>query len=293
MNVRVEETLDPRAGKSMIENDSFRPPICIVIPFENQTDITARSLKLLVPLREELKELRCALILIDSATVADSDNLANEFLGHVPYVHVQNEESHGFSHAANLGLKQAADRHADVILLHPDTIVSAGAFREMQRVAYLDSMIGFVSPRSNVAGISSFPPQQEFQKTPPEAAQAIFKELSHYLPELQYVPAPSASCVFIKLEVLREFGLFDETYETSDDPTNDVVMRANQCGDFARPGSLKQTFAFSLSACRPASLIFQVPRLWCPKDVLQDSKDERLLGLFVIAAVAVSPRAEI
>jgi GT2 family glycosyltransferase/glycosyltransferase involved in cell wall biosynthesis len=214
----------------MTENDSSGPPICIVIPFENQTDVAASFLKSLAACREELQKLRCELILVDSSNEADSDSLVNEFLGRVPYVHLHNEESHGFSHAANLGLKQTVDRHADVILLHPDSLVSPGAFHEMQRVAYLDSMIGFVSPRSNAAGISSFPPQEEFQKTLPDAARSIFKELSNYLPELQYVPAASATCVFIKLEVLREFGLFDESYETSDDATNDLVMRANQCG---------------------------------------------------------------
>jgi hypothetical protein len=59
--------------------------------------------------------------------------------------------------------------------------------------------------------------------------------------------------------------------------------------DFARPGSLKQIFAFSVSACRPASLIFRVPKLWCPRDVFQDSKDERLLGLFLLSVAVAAP----
>lgn len=214
----------------MTETDPSAPPICIVVPFANYTNSAAPFLKSLAACSEELKDLRCALILIASTHAVGADNFANEFLPHVPYIHLHYEQNRGFSHAANLGLKQAADRHADVILLHPDTTVSAGAIREMQRVACLDSMIGFVSPRSNGVGISSFPPQQEFQNASPGRAQLIFKELSHYLPELQYVPAASAGCVYIKLEILREFGLFDAAYENSDEAINDLAMRANRCG---------------------------------------------------------------
>jgi len=63
--------------------------------------------------------------------------------------------------------------------------------------------------------------------------------------------------------------------------------------DFEQPGLLKKTFALSIHPFRLASLIFRVPKLWCPKELLPDSKDERILGLFVLSVAATPPRAEI
>ena len=122
-----------------------------------------------------------------------------------------------------------ANRH-DVILLNSDTIVFPGAFAEMQRVAYLDPMIGFVSPRSNNATICSFPSQREFQKLPPEQAYAVFRTLSGYLPEFHYVPVAVGFCLYIKFLILDEFGLFDEAYGHGYNEENDLIMRANRCG---------------------------------------------------------------
>jgi GT2 family glycosyltransferase len=214
----------------MIKDDSSNAPICIVVPFEKQPALASRFLTSLAACREELKDLRCTLVLIDSANEADSRSRTEELFGDRPYVHLQNEKYTGFVRAANLGLKLAVNRGADVVLLHPESIVSPGAFREMQRVAYLDSMVGFVSPRSNGAAIGSFSQQQEFHNAQHADALAIFNELSPHLPVFHYVPAANEKCMLIKLDVLREFGLLDDAYETDRDANNDLVMRANRCG---------------------------------------------------------------
>jgi glycosyltransferase involved in cell wall biosynthesis len=210
----------------MTKGDSSGRPVWIIVPFEKQPDPTGSCLSSLQACEDELKDLRCTVIVIHND--ADSRSMPKELLGDVPCV--QHRESVGSVRKANLGLKQAVDRGADVVLLSPNIIVFPGALREMQRIAYLDSMIGFVSARSNDAGIGSFPHQQGFRKAEPASAHAIFTELFNHLPEFQYVPAASESCLFIKLEVLTEFGLFDETYEDGHDAGNDLVMRANRCG---------------------------------------------------------------
>jgi hypothetical protein len=56
--------------------------------------------------------------------------------------------------------------------------------------------------------------------------------------------------------------------------------------DFQQPGLLKQTFMFSMGPCRPASLSFLAPKLWRPKDVIHENKDERVLGVFVVSVAA-------
>jgi len=136
----------------------------------------------------------------------------------------------GLVESVNRGLREAELAGADVLLLSSATIIYRGSLMEMQRVAYLDAMIGFVSPRSNNATICSFPHQEEFRKLPPADAYGIFCELSPYLPPFHYTPMAAGFCMFIKLEILKEFGLLDEVYDYGYSADDDLVMRANRCG---------------------------------------------------------------
>lgn len=97
--------------------DSPRPPICIVVPFDILPDLAATLLRSLEARKEELKDLRCTLILISGAGETDSLRKAKEFLADVPVVFLQNEENFGFVPAVNLGLKHAVDRSCDVVIL--------------------------------------------------------------------------------------------------------------------------------------------------------------------------------
>ena len=135
-----------------------------------------------------------------------------------------------FGRSVNGAASDSVTNRRDVILLNSDTILFPGAIREIQRVANLDPMIGFVSPRSNNATICSFPPQAEFQRLPPEQSYAVFRELSGYLPEYHYVPVVVGFCMLVKFQILDEFGLLDEQYGRGYNEENDLVMRANRCG---------------------------------------------------------------
>ena len=148
----------------------------------------------------------------------------------VPCRVIENERNIGFGRSVNGAASESVANRHDVILLNSDTIVFPGAIAEMQRVADLDPMIGFVSPRSNNATICSFPPQPEFQKLSPEQSYAVFRELSGYLPEYHYVPVAVGFCLFIKFQILDEFGLLDEIYGRGYNEENDLIMRANRCG---------------------------------------------------------------
>ena len=90
----------------------------------------------------------------------------------VPCRVIENAQNIGFGRSVNGAASESVANRHDVILLNSDTIVFPGAIAELQRVANLDPMIGFVSPRSNNATICSFPPQPEFQQA---AAGAILR----------------------------------------------------------------------------------------------------------------------
>ncbi len=212
-----------------------RPPIDIIIPFYKSADLASTVLDSLRSVGAELAHLRGSVIAINDSP-KDADLHAclaaaiRELSESVPCELVTNDTNLGFVASVNVGLRRAIERKHDVILLNSDTVVTRGALSEMQRVAYLDPMTGFVSPRSNNASLCSLPLQKEYRKLGFEASQQMFLELSRYLPDFHFVPTAVGFCLLIKREILEEFGVLDEAYGKGYNEENDLVMRANRCG---------------------------------------------------------------
>jgi GT2 family glycosyltransferase len=210
-------------------------PIDIIIPFYRQPQLVRGLFESLHRIDEELTATDCRVIAINDSP--DDEELKTRLRQAVanlstvvPCRVIENPRNLGFGASVNGAASESVANRHDVILLNSDTIVFPGAIRELQRVANLDPMIGFVSPRSNNATLCSFPPQTEFRKLQPEQSYAVFRELSGYLPESHYVPVGVGFCLFIKFQILDEFGLLDEIYGRGYNEENDLVMRANRCG---------------------------------------------------------------
>jgi GT2 family glycosyltransferase len=212
-----------------------RPPIDLIIPFYRTANLVSTLVESLQRVGAELERLRCSVVLInDSPDDLDLQaclpGAVRELSSLVPCELVTNPCNLGFIASANLALRRALEQRHDVILLNSDTIVSRGALAELQRVAYLDPMTGFVSPRSNNASLCSLPLQEELRKLGPAESHALFLEISRFLPDSHFVPTGVGFCMFIKREILEEFGVFDETFGQGYSEENDLVMRANRCG---------------------------------------------------------------
>ena len=210
-------------------------PIDIIVPFYRQPGLVKTLFDSLHRVHDELLETGCEIIAINDSPEDDElkallrqavENLAQS----VPCRLIENSQNLGFGRCVNGAADSSVKNRHDVLLLNSDTIVFPGAIREMQRVAGLDPMIGFVSPRSNNATICSFPPQPEFHQLSPEESYAVFRELSGYLPEYHYVPVAVGFCLLIKFQIMDEFGLMDEIYGRGYNEENDLIMRANRCG---------------------------------------------------------------
>lgn len=212
-----------------------RPPIDIVLPLYKSADLASALLESLRSVGAELAQLRCSVIAINDSP-QDPDLLAclpgaiHELSAFVPCELVANERNLGFVASVNLALRRAVERRHNVILVNSDTVVTRGALTEMQRVAYLDPMTGFVSPRSNNASLCSLPLQEEYRKLGFAASHQKFLELSRFLPDSHFVPTAVGFCLFIKREILEEFGVLDEAYGKGYSEENDLIMRANRCG---------------------------------------------------------------
>lgn len=218
-----------------IQQSDPRRAISVIIPLYRNADLVAPLLNSLSDCRVELAELQCTVILIndspdDAALASELAQAVHSFPVEVPCKIVANQANLGFLKSANSACQDAVASGTDVILLNSDTLLFPGAFREMQRVAYLDSMIGFVSPRSNNATICTFPHQTDYCELGPEQFHQIFLELSAYLPAFHYVPICVGFCLFIKRAILAEIGLFDEVYGKGYSEENDLILRANRFG---------------------------------------------------------------
>jgi GT2 family glycosyltransferase len=209
-------------------------PIDIVVPFYRNPPLVASLFDSLRDCREELVALGCRVVAINDSPgdepLERALSGAAEKLPGLTIDLIRNERNLGFVRSVNLALARAVSAGHDALLLNSDTRPFPGAVRELAEVAYLDPMIGFVSPRSNNATICSLPQAAQYRHLPPEQAHDAFCVLKPHLPRHQYVPTAVGFCLFIKREILAEFGLFDEVYTPGYNEENDLIMRANRCG---------------------------------------------------------------
>lgn len=211
------------------------PPLLIVVPLYRNAGLLSGLARSLTACADELERAAVSILLINDSP--DDADLVQALARELPALRErytvelrQNERNIGFVGSANRGFETALARGCDVLLLNSDTIVFPGALRELRAVAYLDPMIGFANPRSNNATIASLPPQRSYAGATPEQAFARFQTLSRYLPRVRYAPTAVGFCLYVKLSVLREFGLFDPLYGQGYNEENDLIMRANRCG---------------------------------------------------------------
>jgi GT2 family glycosyltransferase len=148
-----------------------------------------------------------------------------------PFTLIVNRENVGFVQSVNAGMRQHPDR--DVVLLNSDTVVSYDWLDRLRRAAYLEPVIGTVTPFSNNATICSYPETFQNNALPGDATAADLDTLCHAVNEGKIVDLPTAVgfCMYIRRDCLDEVGLFDaQTYGKGYAEENDFSMRAAQLG---------------------------------------------------------------
>jgi len=212
--------------------------IYIIVPFYNNPHLVEILVRGLLECGNEIRRLNCEYIFINDSP--DNLQLARDLeiwmdslsQDNISGLLITNEKNLGFIKSTNKGLSIAIENNYDVLLLNSDAILYPGCIEEMRAVAYLDEMIGFVSPRSNEAGLATIPhlATSATRYLTREAGFKAFLLMSSWLPRLTFTPTAVGFCLLIKNHIIREFGVLDETYGKGYNEENDLILRANRYG---------------------------------------------------------------
>jgi GT2 family glycosyltransferase len=206
--------------------------IDIIVPVYKSVALTSQCLHSLAANIQELQAYAPRLIVInDSPGDADVAAMLAEFAATRAYVALlDNDANQGFVTTVNRGLALACKEGRDVILVNADTQTFPGTLRQLVEVAYSDPLIAFVSPRSNNASLCSLP--HFFGGVLPGEAEAHerWKRLSRTLPAYHFVPTAVGFYLYIKYEVVSNFGPLDTEFGVGYEEENDFILRANKVG---------------------------------------------------------------
>jgi len=208
--------------------------LIIAVPFYKNERLVDPMVRSLLASAREICDLKARVILFDDSpdypALADALARAVKTVGDAFPVTVQrNAVNQGWLKTCNIAMEHANHIGADILLFNSDTIVIPGAISEMFRVSRLDSMIGFVNPRSNNATLATLPKiSRPAEDTPTALAQ--YRVASRTMPSHSYVPTAVGFAILIRHNILSEFGYFDEVYGGGYNEENDLVMRASRCG---------------------------------------------------------------
>ena len=209
--------------------------ITVVIPLYKSAHLIPALFESLQSAAKELAGINARVLLINDSP--DDEPLRSMLAERLPGLEKAisaelwvNAVNLGFVRSCNRAFDQAIEDGSDVILLNSDALITPGALAEITRVAGLDPMIGFVSPRSNNATICNSPYPNRFRKLDFAGAVAAHAAIQDRLPAVTYVPTAVGFCLYVKNLMLKEFGIFDTIYGGGYDEENDLIMRANRRG---------------------------------------------------------------
>ena len=141
-----------------------------------------------------------------------------------------NHDNSGFVKTVNKGMRLSPE---DVIILNSDTLVTKNWVDKLQRAAYSKLHVATATPLSNYVTINGIPKPFQYNTIPFGMDVETFSEFLEtislrYYPE---VPAGVGFCMYIKRDVLKKLGYFDEErFDKGYAEETDFCMRALKRG---------------------------------------------------------------
>jgi GT2 family glycosyltransferase/glycosyltransferase involved in cell wall biosynthesis len=143
---------------------------------------------------------------------------------------IRNEKNLGFVGSVNKGMSIA---EGDVVLLNSDTIVTKNWLKKMKAAAYSHGSIATVTPFTNNGTVCSIPEFDADNELPEGFTIESFARYVEKVSERLYpeIPTGVGFCMYIKWEVLKDVGLFDEeAFGKGYGEENDFCFRASEKG---------------------------------------------------------------
>ena len=167
------------------------------------------------------------LILINDATRDERIDSFYLSLARENILFLKNEKNLGFVKTCNRGM--ALSEINDVVLLNTDTVVTKNWLRNLRSAVYGQENIGGAIPVSNHASVYSITELGEREN--PESIQKAGEILSAYSAGgIHEIPTAVGFCFYIKRDVIRKIGMFDEVFSRGYREENDFCMRAREQG---------------------------------------------------------------
>lgn len=204
-----------------------------------------REVSIVIPVfnaYEEVKEcvesvikhtsIKANLLLIDDCSTDPRMADIFEWIeGHSNIELIRNAQNIGYTATINKGINLAKD--SDIVLLNSDTRVGPYWLQNLQRAAYHDIDIATATAISDNAGAFSVPNVGQSNEMPAwltdtEMSRAVSQHSKRLYPE---VPTASGFCMYIRRDLLREIGNFDDSaFPRGYGEENDFCMRALRAG---------------------------------------------------------------
>ncbi|HEO70086.1 MAG TPA: glycosyltransferase [Candidatus Hydrogenedentes bacterium] len=194
-------------------------PTSIVIPAYNQLDYCRQCIQSI----HQHTRADYRLILVDNG----STDGVSEFFDHVTGAEVIHSATNlGFAGGVNLGIQRAMGH---VLLLNSDTLVVPGWFERLEAALAQADTIGIVGPRTNYASGYQQIDGLSFASYD-EIAEFARKLAEEHAGTLTDVPRLIGFCMLIRDRVIRDVGLFDETFGVGMYEDDDYGLRARRAG---------------------------------------------------------------
>ena len=170
----------------------------VVIPIYNAPALTRQAIEATLP---ELNDDHRLILLDDASPDAAMTPLLDEYRDN-PWVTVyRSPKNQGFVGTCNLAVLQLSRPDADVILLNSDARPMRGFIRRLAETAHSNPAIGTVTAASNNGSIASVLNLTD--------AEQIASQVEN---PLVLAPTAVGHLMYIKREVIREYGLFDMAF---------------------------------------------------------------------------------
>jgi GT2 family glycosyltransferase len=146
---------------------------------------------------------------------------------HAGFTYARNERNLGFVGTCNRAAFELDQSDNDLLFLNSDTVCTPGFAEELSSVLHSSPTHGAVCPRSNNATIATIPYALRDPSVgrSPERAAEVHRALRETLPRFSIAPVAMGFCILIRRELIRQFGLFDETFAPGYGEENDFCLR--------------------------------------------------------------------